>query len=64
MSASIFKEQLATNPALLRITLRYFQAYLAQVQQSVACNALHCLDQRFARSVLMGYNRTRGQPIS
>jgi len=63
MPASTFKEQLEVNPALLRITLRYFQAYLAQVQQSVACNALHSIDQRFARWVLMGYNRARGKPF-
>jgi CRP-like cAMP-binding protein len=63
MSAAEFKKQLALNAPLLQISLRYFQAYLAQVQQSVACNALHTLDQRFARWVLMGYNRARGQPF-
>lgn len=58
-----FREQIARNGALLHITLRYFQAYLAQVSQSVACNALHSLDQRFARWVLMCYNRARGKPF-
>jgi CRP-like cAMP-binding protein len=62
-STSVFKEQLARNGALLRILLRYFQAYLAQVSQSVACNALHSIDQRFARWVLMCHNRARGQPF-
>jgi len=63
MPASVFKEQLSRNGALLRISLRYFQAYLAQVQQSVACNALHPIDQRFARWVLMCHNRARRQPF-
>jgi CRP-like cAMP-binding protein len=61
MPAVAFKEQIALNGALRRVTLRYFQAYLAQVSQSVACNALHSLDQRFARWVLMCSNRSHGQ---
>jgi CRP-like cAMP-binding protein len=63
MPAAAFQDQLSRNGALLRITLRYFQAYLAQVSQSVACNALHSIDQRFARWVLMCHNRARGQPF-
>ena len=63
MPVSAFKEQLETNVALRQVSLRYFQAYLAQVQQSVACNALHSMDQRFARWVLMCYNRARKQPF-
>lgn len=62
MPTAAFREQITRNGALLHVTLRYFQAYLAQVSQSVACNALHNLDQRFARWVLMGYNRARGKP--
>jgi CRP-like cAMP-binding protein len=63
MPANAFKERLDTNGALRKISLRYFQAYLAQVQQSVACNALHSIDQRFARWVLMCHNRARQQPF-
>jgi CRP-like cAMP-binding protein len=62
MPAAAFREQLETNKSLLRVCLRYFQAYLAQVSQSVACNALHSIDRRFARWVLMGHNRARGKP--
>jgi len=63
MPARAFKDQLETNAPLRQISLRYFQAYLAQVQQSVACNALHSIDQRFARWVLMCHNRARKQPF-
>lgn len=63
MRADTFKLLLSTNQALSRITLRYMQAYLSQVSQSVACNALHSIDQRFARWVLMCHNRAHGKPF-
>lgn len=42
---------------LRRLCMRYMQAYLAQVSQSVACNALHTVEQRFARWILMSHDR-------
>jgi CRP-like cAMP-binding protein len=63
MSAAAFREQLEVNKGLRHAAFRYFQAYLAMVSQSVACNALHTIDQRFARWVLMCHNRARGKPF-
>jgi CRP-like cAMP-binding protein len=57
MSADKFKETISGDTALRRIVLRYMQAYLSQVSQSVACNALHTLEQRFARWILMTLDR-------
>lgn len=48
---------------LRRICLRYLQAYLAQVSQAVACNALHSVEHRFARWVLMSHDRMHQAPF-
>ena len=45
---------------LRRVTLRYLQAYLSMVSQSVACNRLHNVEARFARWVLMTHDRVLG----
>src|SRR3569832_1919810 len=58
--AVVFKKAVNSDTALRRIALRYLQAYLSQVSQSVACNRLHTLDQRFARWVLMSHDRIEG----
>lgn len=49
------------DTALRRVCTLYLQVYLAQVSQSVACNRLHTLEQRFARWVLMSHDRVRHQ---
>lgn len=61
ISASAFRTALATMPQLNQVCQRYLQAYLALVSQSVACNRLHNLEQRFARWVLMSADRV-GKP--
>lgn len=60
MPAEQFKVLISGKSALRHITLRYLQAYLAQVSQSVACNALHTLEHRFARWMLMSHDRVHG----
>lgn len=57
MSAADFRLATAGDTPLHRITRRYLQAYLSQVSQSVACNRLHTLEQRFARWILMTRDR-------
>jgi CRP-like cAMP-binding protein len=42
---------------------RYMQAYLSQITQSVACNRLHTLEERFARWVLMTDDRVQSNGI-
>lgn len=60
MPAEVFKQAIGGDTALRRITMRYLYAYLTQVSQSVACNRLHTLDERFARWVLMSHDRVEG----
>jgi CRP-like cAMP-binding protein len=40
------------------LLLRYAEAYLEEVSQSVACNRLHTLEERCARWLLMTHDRT------
>lgn len=60
MSVSKFNEALVCLPELRYLTYRFFQAYLSQVSQSVACNRLHSTQERFARWILISHDRVRG----
>jgi CRP-like cAMP-binding protein len=60
---SRFMEAIEGDTALRRLTYRYFQAYLALVSQSVACNRLHTTEERFARWLLMNHDRVTGDDI-
>lgn len=57
MNSARFLALTAGNTPLRQLCLRYLQAYMAQVSQSVACNALHAVEQRFARWILMSHDR-------
>jgi CRP-like cAMP-binding protein len=43
--------------------MRHAQANLAQAHQSVACNALHGIEQRLCRWLLMSHDRTGGDDV-
>ncbi|HEX8611745.1 MAG TPA: Crp/Fnr family transcriptional regulator [Telluria sp.] len=60
MPARAFLEAVAGETPLRRITQRYLVAYLSNVSQSVACNRLHNIEERFARWVLMTHDRVDG----
>jgi len=64
MSISDFKEAIADDTPLRRITQRYLLVYLSLVSQSVACNRLHAIDARFARWVLMTHDRVDGDEFT
>jgi len=53
----------AASPALQNLLSRYSDALLAQVLQSVACNALHSVKQRCARWMLMTLDRVDGGAV-
>jgi CRP-like cAMP-binding protein len=61
--ASRVRWQAEASPTLHRLLIRHAQANLAQAHQSVACNALHDLDERLARWLLMSQDRTGGDDI-
>ncbi|HEX8885036.1 MAG TPA: Crp/Fnr family transcriptional regulator [Noviherbaspirillum sp.] len=60
MPMADFKRAIDGNTPLRQVTLRYLQAYLSLVSQSVVCNRLHHVEPRFARWVLMTHDRVLG----
>ena len=53
----------ADSPALRNLLTRYSDCLLAQMLQSVACNALHPLDSRCARWLLSTQDRIGGDEL-
>ncbi|TFW05799.1 Crp/Fnr family transcriptional regulator [Oxalobacteraceae bacterium OM1] len=59
MRAADFREAIAGDTPLRRILLQFLHAYLGQLSQSVACNRLHTIEERFSRWVLMTHDRVK-----
>lgn len=60
MNASAFRDALGPDAPMRLLAQRYGMAYLSMVSQSVACNRLHNIEERFARWVLMTHDRVDG----
>jgi CRP-like cAMP-binding protein len=60
MEAAVFRELLPSLPVLEALLRRYSVYFLAQVSQSLACNATHTVEQRCARWLLMTHDRVPG----
>ncbi|MBD3885687.1 Crp/Fnr family transcriptional regulator [Phormidium tenue FACHB-886] len=52
IDAQVVRQEFERNSELRDVLLRYTQAFLAQVSQTAACNALHSLEQRLPRWLL------------
>jgi len=63
ISASEFHAAAAQSQALRDLIVRYNDVLLAQVQQSVACNALHGLEARLCRWLLQTHDCIDGNVI-
>jgi CRP-like cAMP-binding protein len=61
MRTADFLEALKGSSPLSHFAECYFQGYLMQVSQSVACNRKHSLEERFARWMLLTHDRVQGQ---
>jgi CRP-like cAMP-binding protein len=60
ISVGAFREAAARSAALRYLLLRFAQALLGQMAQSVACNAVHLIEQRCARWLLKAHDRVPG----
>jgi CRP-like cAMP-binding protein len=58
------KEAAAKSPTLADHLIRHVQGNTAQVEQSVACNALHSVEERLCRWILMSADRGDGKIVS
>jgi CRP-like cAMP-binding protein len=57
MTADVFRRELGQRGAFYELITRYGQALLGVVMQSTACNAVHSVEQRLARWLLMAQDR-------
>jgi CRP-like cAMP-binding protein len=61
MSVSDFRQQTAAAGPFRDLMGRYIETVIAQMMQSTACNAMHPVQQRCARWLLMTHDRVHGQ---
>jgi CRP-like cAMP-binding protein len=64
MRAGTFVAEMERRGPLYQLVRRYSQALLALMTRSVACNALHDVDARCARWLLMTHDRVTGDAFS
>ena len=57
LSADAFRRELARRGALFDVVSRFSHALTGIIMQSTACNALHNVEQRLARWLLMAHDR-------
>ncbi|RYG99411.1 MAG: Crp/Fnr family transcriptional regulator [Alphaproteobacteria bacterium] len=60
MTATGFMQAVERSPELRKVTASFLHGLLSQAFQSVACNRLHTVDQRFARWILLTQDRVGG----
>jgi CRP-like cAMP-binding protein len=57
MPVAAFREEMDRRGAFYELLMRYSQAHVGVVMQSTACNAVHSIEQRLARWLLMAQDR-------
>lgn len=57
LPADVFQQELSRNAALHQLVARYAHALMVQVMQSAACNALHPIERRACKWLLMTHDR-------
>ncbi|MFI5179669.1 MAG: Crp/Fnr family transcriptional regulator [Vicinamibacterales bacterium] len=57
LPARVFQSELARRSALHRLIGHYAHALMIQIMQSAACNALHSIEQRTCKWLLMTHDR-------
>jgi CRP-like cAMP-binding protein len=55
--ASLLRQELDRSPQARAATMNYLEALILQIQQSALCNALHAVEARLCRWLLMMYDR-------
>jgi len=59
----VLKEEFNRYEALLGVLLRYTQALITQMAQTVVCNRYHTVDQQLCRWLLMSLDRLSGTEL-
>jgi CRP-like cAMP-binding protein len=63
MEVAAFRRAVSQSPSLTASLHRYIMTFLLQISQSAACNAVHKLDERLARWLLMTHDRNDGDHL-
>ena len=64
LPASLLRSRAADSPALMQLMLRFVHSNINQAEQSAACNALHTVEARLSRWLLMTSDRVQGDTIN
>ena len=57
MTAEAFRREMDRRGAFYELMIRYSHAFVSFIMQSTACNAVHSVEQRLARWLLMAQDR-------
>jgi CRP-like cAMP-binding protein len=63
LEVAAFRKAVVQSRSLSASLHRYTMAFLLQVSQTAACNAVHQIDERLARWLLMTHDRTDGDQL-
>jgi CRP-like cAMP-binding protein len=64
LKASVLKREFALGGHLQHLALRYTQALITQMAQTVVCNRHHALDQQLCRWLLLSLDRLPGDELT
>ena len=57
LPAGVFRSELERGGPFSELVTRFTQAHIAFIMQSTACNAVHTVEQRLSRWLLMAHDR-------
>ena len=63
LTAKLMKDEFGNAGAVLHLFLRYTQALITQMSQSVVCNRHHSLNQQLCRWLLLSLDRLQGHEL-
>jgi CRP-like cAMP-binding protein len=64
IAAAPFRRAVGASNAVRDLCVRYNEVMLTQARITAACNALHQVDERFARWLLQSADRAAGDPLT
>src|SRR3954464_9939504 len=64
MTAEVFRREMDCEGSFRRLLTRYAHAHLGGIMQATACNAVHTLEQRLARWLLMAHDRMQADEFA
>ena len=60
----VLQDEFSRSGQVRKLFVSYSETLLSQVQQSVACNAVHTTEERMCRWLLMMHDRAEGEPLT